>query len=157
MTIISKITAIALKGTCATDADIFMLKALFPTELVPEWLVVLLREFKLGGASISLEENDDNSGMGAELKWLTPPQMVSEALECEPGRSVLKIKLLPVAACATGSGDPYFLDLRAMTIDPPLVRVLHDFVSEEGECFPLQGVEVVSYRLSDFFSKATVN
>ncbi|WP_156401369.1 hypothetical protein [Duganella sp. Root1480D1] len=157
MTVIAEETAIALKGVCSTDVDLSTLRSRFPQGLAPDWLIVAMGEFRLAGASLSLTENDDESGIGAELKWLTPIQMVSEAFESEPGLSVMAMGLLPIAACAIGSGDPYFLDLRTITDDPPLVRVLHDFVGVEGKSFPPEGIEVVSQHLSDFFAKATVN
>lgn len=158
MTIIPLEIAKALNGTHATDAEISFLRNRFANELLPEWLVGVLQGFKLGGASISLAEDYDLSGLGAELKWFTPEQMISESFEDEPGLTVVPIGLLPVAACAIGSGDPYFLDLRnSNNVDPPLVRVLHDFVGMEKSKFLIEGIEVVTHRLSEFFAKATVN
>jgi hypothetical protein len=120
---------------------------------VPDWLVIKLRENGLAGVCFSLDADDDLSGLGADLLWLTPEQIVSEATQCEPGLSVVSLGYIPVGACAKGSGDPYFLDMRSGRRDPPLVRIPHDFASIKP--YPLDRVEQVSKTLSEFFSKAS--
>jgi hypothetical protein len=142
-----------LHGATATDAGIRLLRSTLDLSLVPDWLVIILRENGLAGVCFSLDAGDDLSGLGAELLWLTPAQVVSEATECEPGLSVVPLGYIPVGACATGSGDPYFLDMRTASQDPPLVRIPHDYAGTKP--YPLDRVELVTNTLSGFFSKAS--
>jgi hypothetical protein len=142
-----------LRGSAATEEDIRLLRSSLPASLVPDWFVALLRENGLAGVYFSLIENDDKSKLGADVLWLTPIQIVSEATECQPGTSVVPLGYIPVGACAIGSGDPYFLDMREATNDPPLVRVPHDFAGNGP--YPVDRIEPVTESLSSFLSKAT--
>jgi hypothetical protein len=142
-----------LRGSAATEEDVRLLRSRLNTSLVPDWFVALLRENRLAGVSFSLAEYDDESKFGAELLWLTPTQIVSEATECQPGTSVVPLGYIPVAGCAEGSGDPYFLDMRAAANDPPLVRIPDDFAGKGP--YPLDRIELVTETLSKFLSKAT--
>jgi hypothetical protein len=141
-----------LRGAAATDNDLRILTSRLPANFLPDWFASLLAEYKLGGVDFSLSKNDDCSGFGAEMIWLTAEQMVSEAIEVEPGISVVTSGFLPVGGCALGSGDPYFLDLREGSDDPPVVRVPHDFAG--GATYPLDRIELVARSLSEFFSHA---
>jgi hypothetical protein len=140
-----------LDGVAATDSDIQILRSHLPDNLTPDWLASLLREHKLAEAYFSLSADDDQSGLGADVIWLTARQMASEACEAEPGISVHPLGFLPIGACATGSGDPYFLDLRQGSNDPPVVRIPHDFAG--GDSYPLDRIELVAESLSAFFGK----
>lgn len=60
------------------------------------------------GVCFSLDEDDDESELGADLKWFGPSEMIEEALSVYPGETVIGLGYLPVAACLAGSGDPYF-------------------------------------------------
>ncbi len=55
-----------------------------------------------------MDEDDDESELGADLKWFGPSEMIEEALSVYPGETVIGLGYLPVAACLAGSGDPYF-------------------------------------------------
>ena len=138
-----------LSGTRATDGDIHFLKSQLPTTLTPDWLMALLRGHALAGVGFSLSEDHDESGIGAELIWLTPKQIVSESVECQPGRSVLSYGFLAIGACVEGSGDPYFLDLRNSSDDPPLVRIPHDYAVSVP--YPRDKIEIVTSSMSAFF------
>ena len=142
-----------LRGSAATEEDVRLLTSRLHESLVPGWFVALLRENRLAGVCLSLSENDDKSRLGADVIWLTPTQIVSEATECQPGTSVVPLGYIPVGGCAQGSGDPYFLDMRAATDDPPVVRVPHDFAGQGP--YPLHRVELVAETLSNFLGKAT--
>jgi len=140
-----------LNGTRASSDDIDALRKRLPA-LTPGWLVNILTEYKLAGTSFSLSEEQDKSGLGADLLWLTPQQMLSESCDCEPGMSVQSSGFLPIGACATGSGDYYYLDLRHTSGDPPVVRVPHDYAGVQS--YPLDKIEIVSFSLSEFFRNA---
>jgi hypothetical protein len=142
-----------LRGSTATEEDVRLLRSCLHENLVPDWFAALLRENALAGVCFSLSENDDKSKLVAEVVWLMPTQIVSEATECQPGISVVPLGHIPFGACAEGSGEPYFMDMRESTDDPPVVRVPHDFAGRSA--YPLNRVELVTDSLSNFFSKAT--
>jgi hypothetical protein len=142
-----------LSGVVATEADIRLLTSCLEGRLVPAWFLSMLRTYRLAGTCLTLEDEADESGLGVELIWLTPPQVISEATECQPGLSVVPQGYIPIGACAVGSGDPYFLDMRGGETDPPLVRVPHDFAVHAR--YPLDRIERVTTTLSGFFAKAT--
>lgn len=141
-----------LRGSLATDHDVRLLKASIPEVLLPNWFVDLLMKNRLAWVYFSLSENNDKSQLGAEVFWLTPRQMISEAAEYQPGISVLSLGYVCIGACALGSGDPYFLEMREVINDPPVVRIPHDFAGKGP--YPLNRVEQVTDSLSAFFSKA---
>ena len=146
--------AVKLTGSAATDGDIMLLKSKFTRLLLPDWFVCLLQTYKLAGTCFSLSEDDDLSGLGVEVIWLSAAQMVSAAFDMHPGIDVVFSGLLPVGNCAIGSGDPYFLDMRGLTEDPPVLRVPHDYAGSNS--YPLNRVEIVAPSLGEFFSKANV-
>jgi hypothetical protein len=143
-----------LQGVSATDRDIRQLRAYFSNVLIPDWLESLLKNHRLAGACFSLDSGQDRSGLGAELLWLSPKQMISEAFDAEPGKSVVSSGFLAIGSCALGSGDPYFLDLREFSNDPPVVRIPHDYAGPNS--YPLERVEIVVSHLSELFHDASL-
>ncbi len=144
-----------LTGAKTTEQDVKCLANTLPQELVPSWLPICLQEFKLAGTCFSLDEKLDKSELGADIKWFTVSQMLEEALEVYPGKVVLDLGYLPIAACLFGSGDPYFLKVLNDGEDPTLVRIPHNFASEDKQ-YPENEIEVICDSLSEFFSKATI-
>jgi hypothetical protein len=119
-----------------------------------EAFVELLQSFPLSGTGFALSEDHDLSGLGVELQWMTPDQIVDEALDFLPGKIVVNSGYLPVAMCLTGSGDYYYINLDATDPgDPPLVRVPHDGVTSP-DAYAKDGIELVSEKLSTFFQNA---
>lgn len=143
-----------LDGTTATDNDIRLLRARLPAALVPDWLMEALRRYRLAGTDFSLTEEQDLSGLGADVVWLTAKQMIGEARDLEPGFTIVRSGFLPFGGCRAGTGDPFFLDLRSGSNDPPVVRVPHDYAG--GESFPLDAVELVARSLTNFLKTAEV-
>ncbi|MCR9365224.1 MULTISPECIES: hypothetical protein [Vibrio harveyi group] len=158
MSLISEIKKIEtqLTGLKASEEDINQLVEQLPDGLVPSYLLSLLKSFPLAGVCFSLDEENDESEFGADLKWLTVRQMLEEALEVYPGKVVLKLGYLPIASCLAGSGDPYFLKVLNDNDDPPLVRIPHEFASDDGE-YPESEIEVVCRSLSQFFNRAEID
>ena len=76
-----------------------------------------LQNYPLSGVCFWLDQDDDESGLGADLKWFTADQIIEEALSAYPGKVVLNLGYLPVAACLSGSDDPYFLKMNADLFD----------------------------------------
>jgi hypothetical protein len=151
MTLNQRLQQIApnLRGTFATDDEIRFLRARLSAAVTPDWLMSILKDYRLAGTCFTLSEECDNSGLSADVVWLTPEQVVSESHDAEPGISVLSFGFLPIGGCAIGSGDPYFLDLRQASIDPPVVRIPHDHAVDRP--YPVDRIEVVSSSLSEFF------
>jgi len=143
-----------LHGSRANEDDVNFLKSNLPLKLIPIWFIDMLRKHKLGGVVFLLSEGNDKSKLGADLLWLRPHQIVSEACSAEPGVSVLQSGLLPIGVCANGSGDPYFLDFREASPDPPVVRVPHEFAGDQN--YPLEKVELITSTLSEFFTLADI-
>lgn len=141
-----------LHGAAATDEEIESLEMRLPPGLRPDWLLAMLKGYRLGGVRFSLSKEHDRSALGAEVIWLTPQQIVSEACDAEPGISVSPSGFLPIGACAAGSGDPYFLDLREATTDPPVVRIPHEYGGHGS--YPLNRVELITSSLSEFIGGA---
>jgi hypothetical protein len=114
----------------------------------------MLKRYNLAGASFELGEDQDLSKLGAYVLWLPAGEMLVEAIECEPGMTVVRSGFLPFGSCSVGSGDPYFFDMRQGAHDPPVVRIPHDYAG--GKSYPLNRVELVLPSLSKFFSIAAV-
>jgi len=159
MSVSAALSAIAtsLNGSKVSPSDFQSLIDSLPPTLVPDWLAMIMQDHPLSGVSFSLSEDDDESGLGAELMWYSPAQMMEEALQYYPGMAVAKLGYLPVATCLIGSGDPYFLRLKGDGADDPaLVRVPHDFVGED-DSYPEDKIEIVSDSLSRFFRLAVID
>ena len=143
-----------LTGKRATDAEIAMMKAKLPEGLLSESFEQVLRSFGLAGKQFEISEQEDLSRFGVSLYWLSPSQILSEALEAYPGRLASFAGFLPIGACAFGSGDPYFLDLRQQASDPPLVRIPHELARVQP--FDCAGIDLITRSLSKFPSVCTI-
>lgn len=141
-----------LGGKVATESDVRDLRAGLTPLSLPEWLVHVLRAYRLAGSRMSIDERADESGIGVQMLWLTSRQMISEAHDAEPGMTVCPLGFVPIGACASGSGDPYFLDLRdPNSTDPAVIRIRHDLAGR-GE-YPVEGFERVAPALSTFLRR----
>ena len=141
-----------LTGAVVTDAQITVLQGALSSHVLPDWYLLLLKTFPLCGTCFSLEDEEDLSEMGVEVMWFTPEQIVDEALNAYPGKKVVDLGYLPVGACLTGSGDPYFLRIKGGSVNPSLVRIPHDAPPDED--YPEGQIEIVTTSLSDFFDYA---
>lgn len=112
-----------------------------------------MTDFGISGTTFELDEDDDASGLGVELKWMNAEEMADEAINAYPGKAVQALGYLPVGICLMGSGDPYFLRLQTGG-DPTLVRVPHDAVVDEQ--IQESSIEVVSESLVDFLGAARI-
>ncbi len=110
---------------------------------LPHEIRAYLQDIAVVGAVTMIEEEEDESGMGAEFRWMEPLQMVSEGRDCFPGVAISRHGFLPIGICQEGSGDPYFVRL----CDGALVRVLHDAPWSDG--LQEEAVELVSRSLPD--------
>ena len=144
-----------LSGRTISQPEADDLKKAVPSSLMPVWLLNWLLTYPLVQTDFSLTASDDDSGLGVEMKWLSPVQMISETVEAFPGIAAAPAGYLPVGMCLEGSGDYYFLKTTTGD-DPRLVRIPHDAVDAEQKLREEQ-VEVVTSRLSEFLEKAEIN
>lgn len=145
----------ALRGRTITPEEVAELTARLRGELLPAYLLDMLRSYPLVGAELSLSEEEDETGLGVEMLWLSPSQIISETVEAYPGIPAGALGYLPVGADLTGSGDPYFLKIGSGD-DPPVVRIPHEAVDAANEHLDVGLIEQVSPRLSDFLEKAEI-
>lgn len=143
-----------LTGSVASEDQIRNLKSNLPEKILPDWYLSLLQSYPLSGTCFSLEDEDDLSEMGVELKWFSPEEIVDEAQNMFPGKSVLSLGYLPIGACLLGSGDPYFIKFIGSSMNPPLVRIPHDLSADND--YPESEIELVCHSLSSFFEKANI-
>jgi hypothetical protein len=86
---------------------------------------------RLAGKSVEISDRVDLSGVGASIRLFNEADAASEANEVYPGLVVKADGYVPIACCAEGSGDPYFIRIQ----DPPLgpvYRIYHDSVHDES-------------------------
>ena len=124
-------------------------------------ILSILSEYPLCGCNFSTPEDTesmdyDESKIEIDFQWMDTSQILSEALDCYPGKVALKLGYIPIGMCVIGSGDYYFLKIENETRkDPPLVRIFHDELDDNME-FTKDAVKVVSARLSTFLQSAEI-
>jgi hypothetical protein len=85
----------------------------------------------LAGKSVELSDEDDLSGIGASIRLFNEAEAASEANDVYPGLVVKADGYVPIACCAEGSGDPYFI--RIQDLQPgPVYRIYHDSVHDQN-------------------------
>jgi hypothetical protein len=117
----------------------------------------IMSEYSLAGCHFSTGgDDDDDSDVGIDFQWMNLSQILSESLECYPGKSALKLGYIPIGMCSMGSGDYYYLKIEDDTKeDPPLVRIFHDKLDINYE-LTNNSVEVISHQLSLFLKSAEI-
>lgn len=91
----------------------------------PSHWVEFLDKNNLAGLSFCVPEENDESGIGADLKLMILQDAIQEATEFYPGIAAYPSGYIPVEMCLVGSGDPYFI--RSTDTEPgPLYRIYHD-------------------------------
>lgn len=119
--------------------------------VLPPRLASFLMSQPLIGLTFLLDEEDDESELGAEFTWMTPEQMIDEATAAYPGIAAVAGGFLPVGICLEGSGDPYFLRLE----DEAIVRIPHEAAIDEK--LALEQVELVAWSVSSLVDVAEVS
>jgi hypothetical protein len=115
--------------------------------MFPDYWKAFATEHRLARKTACIDEDDDASGLGADLLFLTEAQSDDELANCWPGLGVGKDGYVPVAACATGSGDYYYIDSREGA-GGALYRIYHDAVGPEGYD-PDEAIELVLEHHAD--------
>lgn len=142
------------QGRIITSQEVAELAAGIGDKLLPAYLLDWLLSYPLVESEFSLSEEEDESGLGVEMQWFTPAQMISETTEAYPGIAAKPAGYLPVGMCLAGSGDPYFLKTGSGD-DPPVVRIPHEAAGTD-DSLNVDMIEQVSPRLSDFLRKAEI-
>ncbi len=115
------------KGGKTLDGD--GLELLVCKLTVPPALIEVMLANPLIGVTLLVPEDRDLSGLGVEMKWMNPEQMLSEATNLYPGIVAVERGYFPIGLCLEGSGDPYFFQAS----DGAVVRIPHDAASELGQ------------------------
>lgn len=95
-------------------------------ENYPNYLLDIIKKFEVIGRGLSLGEEQDVSGLGVEMQWMTVKEQLEEAYECYPGMLVVNRGYYPVGKCLEGSGDPYFINKEDNVLK--LYRIYHDAI-----------------------------
>src|SRR5262249_12025880 len=139
-----------------TSDELASLRDRLGNQLVPNWLAQLVMSFPVTGADFSLSEVNDESGLGAEMHWLTPDQIIDEATNTYPGIAAIRCRYLPVGSCLVGSGDPYFLKIDESG-DPAIVRIPHEAAKADNDELDESRVEIVCSSLAEFLKRAKLH
>ncbi len=134
-------------GRSITDKELAGVEAAFGRGL-PKKLRAALLSLPWICLSAELDEDDDLSQFGVDMRVHTPKQMIL-GLRYEPGKTASRHGYFPIGACLVGSADPYFVRLS----DGAVVRVPHDNVA--GGSLEPDDVDLVAKSLSVFVAKAT--
>ena len=114
----------SLRGRTITDEEVLLVREQFEKAVFPDILIDILRRYNIIDHQFSLTEEQDLSGFGVEMQWLTPKSQIEEAYDYYPGILAIKEKYLPIGSCLLGSGDPYFLKMEEDKWH--IVRIPHD-------------------------------
>lgn len=124
---------------------------------VPAWLLAVNREVAIAGGTFEISDDEDLSGLGGSLRWLTSHELAEEAVEFYPGIAALAAGFVPVAGCLDGSGDPYFIAGDSESADTPLLRIPLDsvVVRDGADTIDRAAIETVCQRVSELIELAT--
>jgi hypothetical protein len=116
---------------------------------LPEGLISALRTDVIS-KHFNVSEEEDQSGFGADMEWMTPQEQVEEATEYYPGMAAIKNRYFPIGKCMMGSGNPYFVkEAEDGTVN--VYRIPHEAIDEDDKLDESQ-VELVC-TLSDLLKK----
>ncbi len=138
-----------LRGRLIDPAEITAVMTALPW--APHRLLLLMSRYALANAKFTLAESDDESQLGAEMRWLSPDEIIDEARNAYPGIAAASHHYLPVGTCLLGTGDPYFV--HSDNAELPLYRIPHTAVTSADELFADE-VERVSPSLQTFLALA---
>jgi hypothetical protein len=108
---------------------------------MPQYWLNFVDANQIARKSFHLTEDDDQSGVGADLTILTSDESEKQATGYWPGIGVAPDGYVPVASCDVGSGDWFYINSKD-GISGPLYRICHDSVSERGY-EPSEAIDVV--------------
>jgi hypothetical protein len=115
-----------LSGRISTLQERLYLESNFPNSPTLNILIEIIGEVRIINQIFSIEEQNDQSGFGVEMQWMSPLNQVKEANETYPGIVINKYDYIPIGLCLSGSGDSYYLKMDDGT--PKIFRMPHDGV-----------------------------
>ena len=136
----------AAGGRVLSDDDRLALRELS----LPAGLLEVLSNIPVLGVSFSVPPEADASGLGVEMRWMGPDEMLSEAVDAYPGIVAVRAGYVPVGDCLEGSGDPYFY----RGSDGAIVRVPHDAATDD--VLDTTRIELVTASVSAFLDVAEI-
>jgi hypothetical protein len=139
-----------LKEKGGKTLDTAGLEFLVRTLTVPPELIEIMIANPLIGVTFSVPEERDPSGLGVEMQWLDPAQMLSEAIDVYPGIVAVERGYFPIGMCLQGSGDPYFF----RRADGAVVRIPHEAASETDHGLDESAIERVADSVEQLVSLA---
>ncbi len=140
----------ALDGESASEAQMSELLA-HVGELHPD-LHWVLTTYAICGAEMSMNEEQDPSGLGIDLQWMSPKTALEEARDYYPGIAATKAGFVPFGLCNSGSGDPYFIE----TSSGRVVRIPHEAANPDDDSLDLEALDVLAPNIREFLSALTL-
>ena len=118
---------------------------------LPQWLSELLQTYSLCGAELFWQAYPPEVDFDGRsyVTLADPGRMAVESVELTPGREILPLGFVCIAADDDGIGDPYFIPIDQG--DPPVYQVRHDTDEEEHQIGSHQA-RLVAKHLSDFLN-----
>lgn len=150
--LVARAEALGIRGRTLDSEEQQRVSAALPG--YPAWLLELLSSVPLCGLELGWQAYEPAPDFDGVL-WVEVTDaagILSESLDAYPGVAILHEGYVNFGG-GVGSGDPYFLYIRAGD-DPPLYEVYHDVISEVVDTLPDEGRKLVSPRLSQFFETA---
>lgn len=96
----------------------------------------IIREYALCGVSLSYEYD----GSEFLMRIMTPQEIMEEMTELYPGIACRSVRLLAIAECLQGSGNPFFFPMDGDE-NSPVVQVDHDLLELDEESDEYRVVE----------------
>jgi hypothetical protein len=123
------------------------------SELNLDFILNIIQTYPLIGCNFVLPDLHDASGLGVDMIWMPPLDIVEESTKFYPGIAAKKYGYLPVGSCLIGSGDPYFMECNKTNNIVNLIRIPHTAVFNDD--LLIERIELVS-NFIDFFKWSSI-
>jgi hypothetical protein len=123
------------------------------SELNLDFILDIIQTYPLIGCNFVLSDFHDASGLGVDMIWMPPLDIVEESTKFYPGIVAKKYGYLPIGSCLIGSGDPYFIECKKISNTINLLRIPHTAVFNDD--LVIESIEFVS-SLIDFFKWSSI-
>lgn len=116
--------------------------------LLPDWFQELLLNYPLTGLVIDINGNTEDE---LSIEFAGFENVQDEFYDLYPGCAIGRLGYLCIGEDPTGSGDPYFINIKDGD-NPPVYQVYHD-AGDVGEEIIEHGCVKIANKLSDLFSR----
>lgn len=117
---------------------------------IPAYWQKFRDQHSLARTLIQVPEEDDQSGLGAEVNIFGDDEIIEEGTLFYPGIEAVKHGFVPVGGCDIGLGDPYFICVEEGR-NGRLYRIYHDVVSD-GDFSKAEAAVIVLERYEDLLN-----